>query len=247
MHLGYFCHLYRIRLSNGFLNLNDEATSKSRIYSPNTLGGWYSSHEVISIVYLEETLSHLVQFPHSEEEQTAGLRSWILCPRIYNCVRNDEKLVFPHYVARVFKPPIGCARQYCHNSFKSLLYNNWLLILLEFSSVLNIHGKDWCWNSNTLATWWEELTHWKGLWCWERLKAGEEGGDRGWDGWMASPTRWTWVWASSGSWWWTGKPGMLQSMGSQSRTLLSKWTELACYLRSQVLAAFTLKSIISVN
>ena len=49
----------------------------------------------------------------------------------------------------------------------------------------------------------------------ERLKAGGEGDDRGWDGWMASPTGWTWVWASSGSWWWTGKPGMLQSMGSQ--------------------------------
>ena len=48
----------------------------------------------------------------------------------------------------------------------------------------------------------------------ERLKAGGEGDDRGWDGWMASPTRWTWVWASSGSWW-TGKPGALQSMGSQ--------------------------------
>ena len=54
-------------------------------------------------------------------------------------------------------------------------------------------------------------------------------------------------WANSGRWWRTGKPGMLQSMGSQSWTLLSKWTELACYLRSQVLAAFTLKSIISVN
>jgi len=53
-------------------------------------------------------------------------------------------------------------------------------------SVLNIHWKDWCWsNSNTLATWCEELTHWKRLWCWERLKAGGEGDDRGWDGWMA--------------------------------------------------------------
>ena len=68
---------------------------------------------------------------------------------------------------------------------------------------------------NTLATWCEELTHWKRSWCWERLKAGGEGDDRGWDGWMASPTWWTWVWASSGSWWWTGKSGMLQSMGSQ--------------------------------
>ena len=50
---------------------------------------------------------------------------------------------------------------------------------------------------------------------WERLKARGEGDDRGWGGWIASPTRWTWVWASSGSWWWTGKPGVLQSMGWQ--------------------------------
>ena len=52
-------------------------------------------------------------------------------------------------------------------------------------------------------------------WCWERLKAGEWD-DRGWDGWMASPTWWTWAWVNSRSWWWTGKPGMLQSIGSQS-------------------------------
>ena len=69
-------------------------------------------------------------------------------------------------------------------------------------------------NSNTLATWCKELTHWKRPWSWERLKVGE-GDDRGWDVWMASLTRWTWVWVSSGSWWWTGKSGMLQSMRSQ--------------------------------
>ena len=57
--------------------------------------------------------------------------------------------------------------------------------------------------------------HWKRPWCWERLKAGGEGDDRGWDGWMVSLTWWTWVWASSGSWWWTGRPGVLQSMRSQ--------------------------------
>ena len=51
--------------------------------------------------------------------------------------------------------------------------------------------------------------------CWERLKAGREGNGRGWNGWTASPTQWTWVWARSGNWWWTGKPGMLQSMGLQ--------------------------------
>ena len=67
----------------------------------------------------------------------------------------------------------------------------------------------------SLATWCEELTHWKRPWCWERLKVGGEGDDRGWDGWMASPTQRTWVWASSGSWWRTGKSGVLQAMGSQ--------------------------------
>ena len=82
---------------------------------------------------------------------------------------------------------------------------------------MNILWKDWCWswNSNTLATWCEELTHLKRPLCWERLKARGEGDNRGWDGWMASPTRWAWVWVISGSWWWTGRPGMLHSTGSQ--------------------------------
>ena len=52
-------------------------------------------------------------------------------------------------------------------------------------------------------------------WCWEGLGAGGEGDDREWDGWMASPTQWTWVWVNSRSWWWTGRPGMLRFMGSQ--------------------------------
>ena len=84
-------------------------------------------------------------------------------------------------------------------------------------SVLGAHWKDWCWswNSSTLATWCKELTHWKRPWCWQGLRAGGEGDDRGWDGWMASPTQWTWIWVNSRSWWWTGRPGMLQSMGSQ--------------------------------
>ena len=63
--------------------------------------------------------------------------------------------------------------------------------------------------------WCKDLTHLKRPWCWERLKVGGEGNDRGWDGWMASLTQWTWVWVNSGSWWWTGRPGVLQSMGSQ--------------------------------
>ena len=75
----------------------------------------------------------------------------------------------------------------------------------------------------------EELNHWKRPWCWERLRAGGEGGDtgwdedeermrvrrRGWDGWTASLTQWTWVSAHSGRWWRTAKPGVPQSMGSQ--------------------------------
>ena len=63
------------------------------------------------------------------------------------------------------------------------------------------------WNSNTLATWREEWAHWKRPWFWERFKAGGEGDDRVWDGLMASPTGWTWVWVGTRSWRWTGKPG----------------------------------------
>ena len=83
-------------------------------------------------------------------------------------------------------------------------------------SVLGVHWKDWCWswNSNTLATSCEELTHWKRPWCWDGLGA-REGDDRGWAGWMASPTRRTWVWVKSGNWWLTGRPGVLWFMGSQ--------------------------------
>ena len=71
--------------------------------------------------------------------------------------------------------------------------------------------------AETPILWPPDAKNWllKRPWCWERLKAGGEGDDRGWDGWMASLTRWTWVWESSRSWWWTGKPGMLQSVGSQ--------------------------------
>ena len=105
-------------------------------------------------------------------------------------------------------------------------------------SVLNIHYKDWCrsWNSNTLATWWEELTHLRRPWCWERLTARGEGDNRGWDGWMASSTPWTWVWVNSWSWRWTWTPVMLQSMGSQRVghdwvTELTDWLMLVIHLK----------------
>ena len=72
-------------------------------------------------------------------------------------------------------------------------------------------------------------THWKRLWCWEGLGAGGEGDNRGWDDWMASLTWWMWVWVNSGSWWWTGRPGVLRFMGSQRVGHVERlnWTELS--------------------
>ena len=118
---------------------------------------------------------------------------------------------------------------FIYENLKTLMLRRWVFLQMEYYTFLIyrtlyfswplklywlcliIHWKDWCWswNSNTLATWYEELTHFKRPWCWERLKAG------GWDGWRASLTQWTWVWVNSRSWWWTGRPGGLQSMGLQ--------------------------------
>ena len=101
-------------------------------------------------------------------------------------------------------------------------------------AIREAHSTCWSWNSNTLATSCEELTHSKRPWCWEGLGAGGEGDDRGWDDWMASLTRWAWVGVNSGSWWWTGRPGLLQFMGLKRighdwETRLN-WTELSVYI-----------------
>ena len=85
-------------------------------------------------------------------------------------------------------------------------------ILKQISPGCSLEDWCWSWNSNTLATWYEELTHLKRPWCWERLRAGEEGDDRGWHGLKASSIQWTWVWVDSGSCWWIGRPGMLRFM-----------------------------------
>ena len=88
-------------------------------------------------------------------------------------------------------------------------------ILKEMSTEYSLENWCWSWNSKNFATWYEELIHLKRPWCWERFKSGKEGNDRGWDGWMASTTQWTWVWVDSRSWWWTVKSGVLQSVGLQ--------------------------------
>ena len=100
-------------------------------------------------------------------------------------------------------------------------------ILNEISPGCSLKGLMLSWSSNTLATWCEEPTHLKRPWCWERLRAGGEG-DRGWDGWMALLTQWTWVWVNSGSWWWGGRPVMLWSWGCKESDTTEQlnWTEL---------------------
>ena len=96
-------------------------------------------------------------------------------------------------------------------------------------SVLGVHWQDWCWswNSSTLASSFEELTHWKRHWCWEGLGAGREGDNRGWDGWMASPTQWAWVYVDSGVG--DGQGGLVycDSWGRKEsdRTELLNWIE----------------------
>ena len=86
-----------------------------------------------------------------------------------------------------------------------------------------------------------QSTHLKRPWCWERLKVGAEGDNQGLDGWMASPTQWTWVWVVSGSWWWTGKAGMLRSIGSQR--VRHDWaTELNWTLTSELYPSLSLSS-----
>ena len=118
------------------------------------------------------------------------------------------------WCCRILESPLGCKEVRPVN-----LKGNHPWIFIESTG--------WPWSSNTLATWCEELTHVKRPWCWERLKAGGEWHNRGWDGWMASLTQWTGVWVGSGNWWWTGKPGMLQSVGLQR--VEHDWvTELNC-------------------
>ena len=104
-------------------------------------------------------------------------------------------LLFPHFPFVLFCQPASVSDPAAPKQGDEEQWTEW-----EF--LLYWQWKDWCWswNSNILATWCEELAHLKRPWCWERLRAGGEGDNRGWDGWMASPTQWTWVWVDSRSW-----------------------------------------------
>ena len=127
---------------------------------------------------------------------------------------------------------------------RSLIYHSFLrMFLLDCKEIQPVHSKgDQSWvfigrtdvDTEAPILWPPDAKmkrpHLKRSWCWERLRAGGERDDRGWDGWMASPTWWTWVWVDSGSWWWTGRLGVLRFMGSQRvghewATELN-WTEL---------------------
>ena len=155
----------------------------------------------------------------------------LLLPSILNGILKSRDITWPtkvHTVKALIFPVVMCRceswtikKAECRRTdafklwcWRSLLRVLWTARRSNQSITPNIHWEDWCWSSNTLATWCKEQTHWKRPWCWERWRAGE-GDDRGWDDWMASPTQRTWIWANFERWWKTGKRGMLQSMGSQ--------------------------------
>ena len=115
-----------------------------------------------------------------------------MCP----CYTHSEGLHNPHHEAQ---PPLSCL--FTFHILRSLSLEGLML-------------PDWSWSFKSLATWCEEQTQ-KRLWCWDRLKAKGEGGGRGWDGQIASPVQWAWIWANARRRWRTEDPGMLQSMGSQ--------------------------------
>ena len=140
------------------------------------------------------------------------------------CSRNCKSMVFPVVtygceswtVKKAERQRIDAFELWC---WRRLLRVPWIArrsnqsILKEINPGISLEGMMLKLKLQYLAT--SELTHWKRLWCWEGLGAGGNGDDRGWDGWMESLTRWTWIWVNSGSWWWTERPGVLRFMESQ--------------------------------
>ena len=168
---------------------------------------------------------------------------------VYGCKswskKKDECLELSEDERRIEAFELWCWRRLLKVPWSARRSNQ--TILKEFSPEYSLEGLMMKLKLQYLATWCEELTYLKRPWCWERLKAGEEGDDRGWDGWMALSTQWTWVWVNSGSWWWTGRPGVLQSMGSQrvGHDWVTELTELKCpdCARWQILIIFILQKM----
>ena len=165
-------------------------------------------------------------------------RQHIKKQRIYLANKGPSSQGYGFSSSHVWMWELGCKESWVQNwCFWTVVLKKTLESPLDCKEVQPVHPKgnqswghwkDWCWswNSNTWATWCEELTHLKRPWCWERLRAGGEGDDRGWDGWMASPTRWIWVWVNSGlvmdrETWHAAVHGV-----TKSQKLLSDWTEL---------------------
>ena len=118
-------------------------------------------------------------------------------------MEREERVVLMGESTRRIEYPVMWGRYYLASLYKHRKWGS-----EGWGESLNHRADQW---QNQHSPCLQEPTDWKRLWCWERVRAGGEGDDRWWDGWMASPTRWTWVWASSGSWWWTGKSGVAES------------------------------------
>ena len=140
-------------------------------------------------------------------------------------VRIVKALVFPVAMYRCESSTIKKAEHWRTDAFELWWWRRTLESRLDSKEIKPVNPKGnqpWIFTGRTNVEaeapipWsLDAISHWKRPWCWERSKAGAEGGNRGWDCWMASSTQWTRVWANSGRWWRTRKPGMLKSMGSQ--------------------------------
>ena len=171
-------------------NLEEEDESIDKIHPPGAGNFWSRvtghSHE------MKRRLTSLDRILKSRDitlpTKVSLVKAMVLPVVMYGCERWTTKKA-EHWRTDAFE--LSCWRRLLRVPWTARM-SNWSILK---KSILNIYWKDWCWSSNTLATWCKELTHQKRSWCWKRWKARGEGVDRGYDGWMASLTQWTWNWA----------------------------------------------------
>ena len=157
--------------------------------------------------------------------QTYFLQLWDIIDIDYTYFRCESWTVKKAECRRIDAFEMWCWRRLLRVPWSTRRSNQF--ILKEISPDCSLEGLILKLKLQYLATWCKGLTHLKRPWCWARLRVEGEGDDRGWDGWMASSTWWTWVWVDSGSWWWTGRPGVLWFVGSQRAG--HDWAELNWY------------------